>query len=181
MDVFISYNWGNAELVHKLCDRLEKEENLKLWVDRNKMQPGDDIYSEMEKGIRQSNVIVAFITKKYCESANCQLEIKFANQQKGSKCLYVMLEKGLEKEDLNGIGLLIAANYRINAYKEDGCLTNWSEDLYRTLVTAIQAKLNGKPIATADSTQEGDDVSSLLYLFCFLINSKSFEVIKLQF
>ena len=149
MAVFISYQWDSSYLVHELSKKLENEDNIKVWIDFNEMQPGDDVFREMENGIRESSLFIAFITRKYAKSVNCQREIKYANELKPNRCLYVMLEKGLDKENLNGIGLLIAGYYRLNAFKEEN--GGWSENLYKKFVDSIREMLEGRQLTLTSS------------------------------
>ena len=142
--VFCSYQWNNSkEIVHKICDRLVDELNYDIWIDRDQLNPGQNLFAQMESGIHDSHLFLAFISSDYCKSANCKREINYANQQ-NKKCLYVMLEKDLEKEKLDGIALLTAGYYRLNAFEELDANNNWSDRFYMQLVTSIDDVLNDR-------------------------------------
>lgn len=49
--VFISYNHGDKEFAQKLHDRLQ-DDGIRCWMDKKQLFPGDDIYEEVDKGIK---------------------------------------------------------------------------------------------------------------------------------
>ena len=146
-DIFISYNQrSSSEVVQQIVSKLENEqEKFKIWLDRNEMNAGVEHYKKMEEGLRQSKMVLCFINKEYCESQNCTSEASFANEL-NLKRIFVVLEPDLSKQNLNGIGILMAGNLRLNAYKAPNTFKPWSEDLYNKLVSSIRALLNGSPL-----------------------------------
>jgi hypothetical protein len=48
---FISYNHQDKDFARRLHDRLQSE-GIRCWLDEKQMNPGDDIYVEIERGIR---------------------------------------------------------------------------------------------------------------------------------
>ena len=120
-DLFISYEIESRELVDRLVNELEIKYGYKVFVDRIKDQTSSCVYlNELTHSrIDKSEILLAFVTKKYCESKTCQLEIEFANRIK-KKVLYIVLER---------LGL----NFCFNAYDEE-----WTEKTSNKLVDAIQ-------------------------------------------
>ena len=116
-DLFISYEWGSKEIVSQIANSLEEIYKYKVWIDRNQIFPGLNLHENIQKGINNSEIILAFVTKRYCESQNCQLEIQYANRIK-KKIIYIVLEKLKVDELPNGMGVLLAENLCFNVYSE---------------------------------------------------------------
>ena len=66
MSVFISYEWFSAELVHQTVNYLETKYNQKIWIDKIKIKPGENLHKEIQTGINNSEIVVAFVTMAYC-------------------------------------------------------------------------------------------------------------------
>ena len=52
--------------------------NFKGWMDVDNMFV--DIYDSMAAGVQGAGVVVCFMSQQYQDSANCKLELKFAQQ-----------------------------------------------------------------------------------------------------
>ena len=52
--------------------------NFKGWMDVDNMSV--DIYDSMAAGVQGAGVVVCFMSQQYQDSANCKLELKFAQQ-----------------------------------------------------------------------------------------------------
>ena len=145
-DLFISYNQRTSrELVGKIVNLLLEKEKFKIWIDYGEMRPGDELYKKMEEGLRQSKMVLCFINKEYCKSENCRFELSFTIENK-LKRIFVILEPDLNKQNLYGVGVLIAGSLRFNAYKPPNTFEPWSEDLYNKLVYSVRALLQGSPL-----------------------------------
>ena len=48
---FISYNHTDQSFAHRLHDQLQGH-GIRCWLDEHQMRPGDDIYEEIDRGIR---------------------------------------------------------------------------------------------------------------------------------
>ena len=48
---FISYNHADKDFARKLHDRLQ-DTGIRCWLDERQMLPGDDIYEQVDHGIR---------------------------------------------------------------------------------------------------------------------------------
>ena len=92
MDIFLSQNWKIKEQVKLLHEQLEKED-FKVWRDDKQLHAGNSALSaELAKGIKKSKVIICCITKDYCKSNNCNLEIEFATSCK-KQMIVLMIDK----------------------------------------------------------------------------------------
>ena len=56
-DVFLSHNSADKPQVRRLAERL-REAGLRLWFDEWIIQPGDDIYLAIERGLEASRTLV---------------------------------------------------------------------------------------------------------------------------
>ena len=91
-DVFISYNWGIKAQVRQLYEIL-KSLNYKVWLDERELNAGSSpLTTELALAIRDSKVILSCITKDYCASYNCNLEIEYASAKK-KPMIVLMIEK----------------------------------------------------------------------------------------
>ena len=81
-DVFISYNCGIKTQVRQLYEVLQSL-NYKVWLDERELNAGSNAHSaELATAITNSKVILSCITRDYCKSLNCNLEIEYASAKK---------------------------------------------------------------------------------------------------
>ena len=107
-DVFLSYNWGSKSQVKEIYDKLV-DSGLNVWRDDNKLINSDvPLSGQLANAIRNSKIFLCFITKKYSESHNCNLEIEYANTLR--KKIMVLMIEPLEIEELDAVGFLIKYN-----------------------------------------------------------------------
>ncbi len=117
MDIFLSYDSKIKDQVKQLHEELEKEK-FKVWLDDNQLRAGNNaLTAELARGIKEAKVFVCCITKDYCKSNNCNLEIEFASSCK-KKMIVLMIEKleptkidEIQVEDrlkYSGIGFIIS-------------------------------------------------------------------------
>lgn len=132
-DLFISYEWGMKERVHKICKEL-KERGFQIWIDADEVKHGESIFSNIQNGINNSEIVLAFITLKYCESRSCLQEIRYANGIKNKKILYIALERIDRQKAPNGMGVLLAENYYYSNYCKE-----WSNDELSKLAETLKA------------------------------------------
>ncbi len=91
-DVFISYNSGIKKQVKQL-DAVLKSLNYKVWLDERELSAGSSpLTAELALAIRDSKVILSCITKDYCASFNCNLELEYASAKK-KQIIVLMIEK----------------------------------------------------------------------------------------
>ena len=115
-DVFISYNSGIQKQVQKF-ERILKSLNYKVWLDQRELNAGSSpLTAELALAIRDSKVILSCITKDYCRSFNCNLEIEYATAKKKQMVTLLVEEIDTTKIDeiqvtgrnqATGIGFII--------------------------------------------------------------------------
>lgn len=76
--VFISYQWDSQGEVKKLRDRLGAK-GYGCWMDVGQVGAGDQLYEEIDKGIRGCRVFLSCVTERYAQSRNCKREVTLAN------------------------------------------------------------------------------------------------------
>lgn len=100
-DAFISHAWSKDSMGrdnHKraiaIADGLHKR-GIKCWLDKNQMILMEDIVGQMTKGIDDSSVVIACITREYIKKVsgqgfngpndNCKIEFDYAIRRKTSR------------------------------------------------------------------------------------------------
>uniref|UniRef100_A0A2C9LLZ2 TIR domain-containing protein n=1 Tax=Biomphalaria glabrata TaxID=6526 RepID=A0A2C9LLZ2_BIOGL len=91
--VFISYSWSNSKHAQErgtVCppgaigwgdprqvkQELEKR-NISCWLDCDQPAAGKGLFKNITEGIRNSKVLVAFVSDEYAKSDNCMMELRF--------------------------------------------------------------------------------------------------------
>eukprot|EP00808_Paulinella_micropora_P005087 g5217.t1 len=69
-DVFWSYNWGVQKEAIALVAKL-KAAGLTVWQDIEQMSGGDELFMSIDRGMRQSSLVVLNVTEAYAKSPNC--------------------------------------------------------------------------------------------------------------
>ena len=91
-DVFISYNWGIKTQVRQLYEVL-KNLTYKVWLDERELNAGNSpLTAELATAIKNSKVILSCITRDYCKSYNCNLEVEYASAKK-KQMIALMIER----------------------------------------------------------------------------------------
>ena len=98
--VFLSYQWGVQAQVKEIKAHLNTR-NVKCWMDIDGGMKSD-IYDSMAEGVQGAACVVCFMTNAYQDSANCKLELKFA-QQSGVPIIPVMMEPNFSAKGWLGI------------------------------------------------------------------------------
>ena len=113
-DAFVSHAWAidsmgrdNHKRVIAIADGLHKR-GIKCWLDKNQMILMEDIVSQMTKGIDNSSVVIACITREYIKKVsgrgfngpndNCKIEFDYAVRRKTSRFIIPVI---MEPECLN--------------------------------------------------------------------------------
>ncbi|XP_066273696.1 triadin-like [Branchiostoma lanceolatum] len=91
VQVFLSYQWDHQKQVIQLREMLE-EKGYSCWMDIKEMGGGDKLYAAIDKGMRQTKVVISCVTPKYTKSANCRNEVALAYNLK-KPIVPVLLEK----------------------------------------------------------------------------------------
>jgi hypothetical protein len=76
--VFISYEWDSQEEVIKIKENLEKA-GFKIFIDVGQIGGGHLLYDRIDQAIRNSKVVIAFITPKFVVSHFCNREMALAD------------------------------------------------------------------------------------------------------
>ena len=101
----LSYQWDNQDNVTRVRGLLEQA-GVRCWIDIDGgMQ--SDIYDSMAAGVQGAACVICFMTPAYQDSANCKLELKFA-QQSGVPVLPVMM--AADYTPSGWLGIITAGN-----------------------------------------------------------------------
>jgi hypothetical protein len=98
---FLSYNTKDGEQVVEIAELL-KEQNVKVWLDKWEIRPGDSLHDALEDGLRRSNVILIFFGK-YGTGQWQKEEAKIAIRQAittGKKVIPILLPGCPEQPDI---------------------------------------------------------------------------------
>jgi hypothetical protein len=95
----LSYQWDHQDTVKRARSLLEKY-GVQCWMDIDQMKK--DIYDSMAEGVQGAACVICFMSAAYQESANCKLELKFA-QQSGVPIVPVMVQADWRASDWLGI------------------------------------------------------------------------------
>jgi len=140
--IFLSYEWTSKDTVKLLYEFLSEKKGFKVWMDNHSLRSGENLSSNLAKGISKSKLFVCCITRAYSMSNMCNNEINFANELR-KPIIPLMFERVLIGE-LEGVGLLIAKLLRVNLFEEDSVLKTWTGDKVDEFVGAVAEAL-GEP------------------------------------
>jgi cobaltochelatase CobT len=116
--IFLSYSAFDEEhdrgRLSALCSRLKEEvrlqtgEEVSIWRDREEIKGGDNWRETIEQQLRDSDILIAFITPSYLNSRFCRQEItQFLDKEKDQKrkglivpIIYLGSEEHLTDNDL---------------------------------------------------------------------------------
>jgi hypothetical protein len=144
----LSYNWDNQDDVRKVRAALEAE-GVRCWMDIDHMK--SDIYDSMAEGVQGAACVICFMTQAYQESANCKLELKFA-QQSGVPIVPVMLAPDWRASDW--LGIVTAGALWTALYSGD------FKDSIRKIIAQIRKNVvYVAPANTDESSDEYEEVA----------------------
>lgn len=75
--VFISYQWDKQPEIMRLCSRLT-DLGYHCWLDKQNIGGGDELSSEIVKGLTNAKVIISCLTPKYALSEMCRKEMSLS-------------------------------------------------------------------------------------------------------
>lgn len=116
-DVFISYKWNIKKQVVALHNHISKDNGYSTWRDDDQIIPAHILFQEIAKGITNSKVMIACITKDYSQSINCIREICFAAYQR--KTIIPLIFEDVTMADLGAVGFLITPLLYINLFEKN--------------------------------------------------------------
>jgi TIR domain len=94
--VFLSYARADAEIVDKIANDL-KTEGINVWLDRERLKPGDLWASQIEEALKTADVLIFFISKASVESkwVNAEFTSAFSKLTSvgGTRIIPVLLEE----------------------------------------------------------------------------------------
>jgi hypothetical protein len=92
-DCMISYQWDIQSFVRDVYQDLHIR-TVTVWMDIYGDMQGN-INDAMSNGIESSKCILSFLTKKYLESANCNIELQYAIRR-NKPVIFIEVEQGLQ-------------------------------------------------------------------------------------
>lgn len=134
-DAFISYNHRSEFVINKIVKKLEDEFKYNLWVDKKKIFASNGMQMQIEDGLRNSEIIICFISTEFCNSVNCNYEMACAVRLK-MKRIYVLLEN-VNTDSLRNRGVLAPGYISISAFEQIKKFEVWFDELYSKLTYSI--------------------------------------------
>ena len=97
----LSYNWNDQELVTKIYKKLS-DQGIQCWMDIHGGMKVN-MMECMSEGVEKASVVVAFCSKQYQNSDNCQIELNYAKDLK-IPILPVICDRGYTQQQ-TGTGI----------------------------------------------------------------------------
>ena len=132
---FISYSHADKQFAKQLHDRLQGK-GIRCWLDQHAMKPGDDIYTEVDKGIRLWDKVLLCCSEASLKSWWVGREVEIA------------VEKEMEWQKSNGQQIL-----KIIPLNLDGSLFKWNGSHAATLRKRLAADFTNRK-RNADKFEE---------------------------
>ncbi len=82
---FLSYNSRFLEQARRLCDRIEADAPVRVWLDDREILPGDPFLDRMEQGLRAADTILVLIGKEQGRYQRKEVEMMIVNEATGNK------------------------------------------------------------------------------------------------
>jgi len=164
--LFLSHSWVNKDFVEAFKTKVEAK-GVKCWIDTEQMPAGSALHDEIQKGLKNSRVFVAFISEAYVRSDNCNMEFSLAVDWK-KPIIPVKLTSGrwppegnvatglAGKLYLDGTAGVINEKILYETLKSNGLLPS---DLFFTGTTYINNEVNNAESSTS-SRGPPDSVTS---------------------
>jgi hypothetical protein len=122
--IFISYAHENKNIVNLIVNKLKLK--FSIWIDYEEISLGVDLNQKITDGIGNSDLVICFITKSYCNSKACKRECTLADNL-NKKILPVILER----PEISSIDFIISTLNKLYAFKPPNVFDPWSEDFYQ--------------------------------------------------
>jgi len=75
--VFISYSHDDTEWVRAFADALRRQQ-VEVWLDQWEIKPGESLRDALEAGLRQSDAIIAVVSRSNARNPNVFFELGVA-------------------------------------------------------------------------------------------------------
>jgi len=132
--VFISYSSDDRQKVERLAKTLQAEKDIEIWMDTERILPGDDIVEEMKEGIRDADKVLiclspSFDSRPPTSWVKKELKMAILRENRNSKGIIipVRIKKGGE----------IPEELGTRAYADLSTRRRWKTNLPR-LIRAIR-------------------------------------------
>ncbi|HSB00300.1 MAG TPA: toll/interleukin-1 receptor domain-containing protein [Anaerolineales bacterium] len=129
LQVFLLYARGDQEAVRRLYQRMVKE-GANVWLDREKILPGQDWQYEICKAIQGSDLVIVCLSRQFNKQGGYrheELKIALAKARSLPEGRSFIIPARLERCDLPAS---LRRWQRVDLFETDG---------YRKLVSALQA------------------------------------------
>ena len=102
LQIFLLYARSDEEAVHRLYRRLVRE-GANVWLDREKLLPGQDWVYEIHQAIHSSDIVIACLSKQFNKQGGFrheELKIALARARSDGKGKIFIVPARLEKCDM---------------------------------------------------------------------------------
>jgi len=121
--IFISYCWKNSKQHDPLSigqvdprditKRIEQMINEKCWIDVDTTNGGHAVFSAIQMGINQAEVMIACVSDEYIKSDTCEDELTFARKTLKKHIIPIIVGEGMEWQN-SWAGLMLAKELYID-------------------------------------------------------------------
>jgi hypothetical protein len=154
-DVFLSHNKADKPRVRRLAGRL-RAAGLRVWFDEWNVQPGDDIYLAIERGLETSRTLVLCLSQAALDSAWVNLErstVLFRDPANSGRRFVPLLLADCRLPDA-------LRRYKYVDYRNEGA-TAWKELLSMSVASKPPLLLGNPGVRRFESAQEGPFKSAM--------------------
>jgi hypothetical protein len=119
-DVFLAYAWqDSSQFAQDLANALQAH-NLRVWLDQEQVQMGDDLFQKIDEGMDQSRYGLVILSPHFFNSAwsSRELDALIKRESKGSPSI-LPIWYGVSEEDVIQHVPALASRIAIRATEED--------------------------------------------------------------
>lgn len=136
--IFISYSSNDRVKVERLAEALKKEQDIQIWIDSERIFPGNDIVEAMKQGIREADKFLICLSPSF-------------NAKPPTAWVQRELKMAMLKENAHGRGIIIPVRIKkggkipdeigTRAYADLSTQKRWKRNLPR-LIEAIRRDIS---------------------------------------